>query len=222
MNYLGHVFLSGDDEEIIVGNFIADSVKGKKYRLYPKEIQKGILLHRKIDEFTDKNEHFLKIKTYFIPVYNHYSGVVADLTLDYFLASKWNNYSSIPLELFTIKIYNVLLKNYHILPVRIKSFLHNLIYRNRLLTYSSLEGIEEALSIMSFHSELPDFSATAIRIIQDNYKEMDNLCTSFISEIREYALIQKDEIFLDEEFELNTNAIAQICFGQGLAGRKAI
>lgn len=222
MNYLGHIFLSGDNEEIIVGNFIADSVKGKKYRLYPKEIQKGILLHRKIDEFTDKNEYFQQIKSFFVPVYNHYSGVVADLTIDFFLASKWNNYSDIPLELFTLKTYNILLKNYHFLPIRIKRFLHNLIYRDRLLTYSSLKGIEEALTIMSFHSELPDFSATAVRIINDNYKEMDNLCSSFISKIREYALIQKDEIIFDEEYELNANAIAQICFGQDLVRRKAI
>ncbi|MBP7506741.1 MAG: acyl carrier protein phosphodiesterase [Prolixibacteraceae bacterium] len=219
---MGHIFLSGDNEDIIVGNFIADSVKGKKYKLYPTEIQKGILLHRKIDEFTDKNEHFQNIKLFFIPVYNHYSGVVADLTVDYYLALNWSNYSDIPLKIFTSKIYNIFLKNYHIIPVRMKRFLHNLIYRDRLLTYSSLKGIKEALSIMSFHSELPDFSAKAVRIIDDNNKEMNNLFNSFINEIREYVQIQKDEILIDEEKDLNANATAQICFDQGSIKRKEV
>lgn len=222
MNYLGHIFLSGDNEEIIIGNFIADSVKGKKYKLYPTEIQKGILLHRKIDEFTDNNEHFQNIKSFFIPVYNHYSGVVADLTTDYFLASDWNNYSEIPLETYTKSIYNILLKHYHIIPVKIKHFLHNLIYRNRLLTYSSLDGIEEALSIMSFHSGLPDFSSTAVKIIKDNHSEIDKLCTSFLSEIIKFTSIQKDELIIDEQFESQINATAQICFGQGLIKRKEV
>ena len=59
MNYLGHLVLSGNDSEILFGNFIADAIKGNSYIKWPGNIQKGILLHRFIDNFTDNNNHYL-------------------------------------------------------------------------------------------------------------------------------------------------------------------
>ena len=55
MNYLAHAYLSGNDIPLSVGNFIADSVKGKKYLSYPAKIIRGILLHRAIDHYTDNH-----------------------------------------------------------------------------------------------------------------------------------------------------------------------
>ena len=51
MNFLAHIFLSGNDEEVMIGNFIADAVKGRDYLGYSDGIVKGILLHRRIDAF---------------------------------------------------------------------------------------------------------------------------------------------------------------------------
>ena len=55
MNFLAHIFLSGNDEEVMIGNFIADAVKGRDYLGYSDGIVKGILLHRRIDAFTDSH-----------------------------------------------------------------------------------------------------------------------------------------------------------------------
>ena len=40
MNYLGHLVLSGNDSEILFGNFIADSIKGNSYTKWSEKIQK--------------------------------------------------------------------------------------------------------------------------------------------------------------------------------------
>ena len=53
MNYLAHIYLSGNDPDLIFGNFIADAVPGKQYKNYSNRIQEGIILHREIDSFTD-------------------------------------------------------------------------------------------------------------------------------------------------------------------------
>ena len=53
MNYLAHATLSFGNAEILTGNIIGDFVKGKEKLTYPVAIQKGITLHRLIDEFTD-------------------------------------------------------------------------------------------------------------------------------------------------------------------------
>ena len=59
MNFLAHSYLSGSDQKILVGNFIGDFVKGKQYENYDDSIQKGIILHREIDYYTDKHEVYL-------------------------------------------------------------------------------------------------------------------------------------------------------------------
>ena len=59
MNYLAHLLLSGNDEDVIFGNFIGDAIKGKQYQDYSGSIQKGILLHRQIDTFTDSHPIYL-------------------------------------------------------------------------------------------------------------------------------------------------------------------
>ena len=55
MNFLSHLYLSGESEGLLIGNFIADSLKGSAFNTFSPEIQKGILLHRKIDTYTDSH-----------------------------------------------------------------------------------------------------------------------------------------------------------------------
>ena len=98
MNYLAHLVLSGDDDFIRIGNFIADSIKGKKYKTYPKNIQKGILLHRQIDLFTDNDDIVKRSKKRLHNRYGHYKGVIIDILYDHFLAKNWVKYSSTPLQ----------------------------------------------------------------------------------------------------------------------------
>ena len=59
MNYLAHLYLSDDGTpESLVGALLGDFVKGDDHRNYPPAIQRAILLHRKIDAFTDAHEIF--------------------------------------------------------------------------------------------------------------------------------------------------------------------
>jgi len=58
VNYLAHAFLSNNNADLLIGNFIADHLRGNNFEGYSQEVQKGILLHRKIDEFTDNHPNF--------------------------------------------------------------------------------------------------------------------------------------------------------------------
>ena len=62
MNFLAHIYLSGDNDLLKIGNFMADSIRGNSYENYPDEIKKGILLHRSIDSFTDMHPVYRKSK----------------------------------------------------------------------------------------------------------------------------------------------------------------
>ena len=169
MNHLAHIFLSGDDEYIKIGNFISDYIKGKKYKMYDSKIQTGILMHRNIDDFTDKNPVPKKAKSLFLPYFRKYAGIVVDLFYDHFLAVNWNRFSEQPLNEFVQEFYAILERNNEQLPHQVQSFLPRMIEQNRLYSYKNIQGLEQALKIMSRRTSLPDYTSKAIKILSDNY-----------------------------------------------------
>jgi acyl carrier protein phosphodiesterase len=191
MNYLGHIFLSGENELLMVGNFIADYVKGKNYLNYPIEVQKGILLHRSIDQFTDNNQYWQTIREMVRPVYNRYAGVATDLFIDHFLAVHWNSYSQYPLHVYSKWTHAVFLRNYSLLPERVKGFLPYLIQHKRFLSYSGIKGIEESLYIMSLRTSLPDKTGEAINLLNEKYEEFETLSALFLTAVIDFVSNQR-------------------------------
>lgn len=149
MNYLAHVYLSGSNPELAVGNFIADSIKGKQYLDYPPMMHKGILLHRSIDDFTDKHVIFKKHVSLLFPRYRHYSRVIVDMYYDHFLALYWDNYHSDSLEEFSLSFYQTLEEMQDLFPDSIKRVIPIISKYNWFLSYRTLSGLENILLQMS-------------------------------------------------------------------------
>jgi acyl carrier protein phosphodiesterase len=183
MNFLAHLYLSGNDADLMIGNFIADSVKGKSYVKFKPGIQKGILLHRKIDEFTDRHPITKELKSKMSLGYNKHSGIVIDIFYDHFLSINWDKFSSIPLDNFIESCHRNILRNIFILPSKIKAFLPFFIGKQRLKSYSRLDGIESVLKIMSKYTSLPSASDFAMEILQSNYAQFNNGFNLFFDEM---------------------------------------
>jgi len=149
MNYLAHIFLSRGQPDIMIGNFIADSIKGSKYSAYPAEIQKGILLHRQIDTKTDAHPAFRQSTKRLHKNYGHYSGIIVDIFYDHFLAKNWADYSDIPLADYIQTFYKLLRDNFEILPENIQKMAPVMMEGNWLLIYAELEGIDRVLAGMN-------------------------------------------------------------------------
>lgn len=149
MNYLAHLYLSGTNEDVLIGNFMADSIKGSQYKDYSSAIQRGILLHRQIDSHTDTHPSFRSSTKRLHKNYSHYSGVIVDIFFDHFLAKNWTDYASISLEDYAQKCYLILNKNIAIMPEKAQHILPYMIKGNWLLSYASVEGISNVLSGMN-------------------------------------------------------------------------
>jgi acyl carrier protein phosphodiesterase len=146
MNFLAHIFLSGDDEDLMIGNFIADFVKGNKKNEYPQLIRKGIELHRSIDDFTDHHPVTSCSKKRLYPLQHKYAPVVVDIFYDHFLAKNFSRFSGIPLADYAGKTYETLWDRRKVMPPRVIQFLPYMIEQNWLLSYATLEGIERTLT----------------------------------------------------------------------------
>ena len=194
MNYLAHIALSGDSELIKIGNFIADGVKGKKYELFPEDIQKGILLHRQIDWFTDNDEVVRKSKRRLNVQYGHYKGVIIDILYDHFLAKNWKLYFHTPLQVFTHAFYKNLEDNIDVLPERAKYATSYMIKDDWLTNYAKIEGIEKVLIGMNNRTEGRSKMNLAIKDLKDHYNDFDQDFTIFFEKLRTFSAEKLQEI----------------------------
>ncbi|QXP53017.1 DUF479 domain-containing protein [Cellulophaga sp. HaHa_2_95] len=187
MNFLAHIYLSFDDNEITLGNFIADSIRGNKYKHLPERVQKGIKLHRFIDTFTDAHPTVRKSTKRLHENYSHYSGVIVDIFYDHFLAKNWGTYSDVPLELFVDNFYDLLEDNYEILPDTTKHMMPYMIADNWIFNYSKLEGIGRVLNGMNRRTKNKSKMNFAILDLEQHYDEFEKEFTSFFEELVTYS-----------------------------------
>lgn len=183
MNFLAHIYLSGDDEDITIGNFIADGIKGKRYLKYPPQISKGILLHRAIDSYTDGHETVRQSTARLHKNYSHYSGVIVDILYDHFLAKNWKNYCAQPLDEYVEDFYGLLRKNFEILPTRVQRMMPHMIADNWLLSYATVEGIGKILAQMNVRTNNVSKMNFAVLELEKYYEEFEAEFTSFFAEL---------------------------------------
>lgn len=187
MNYLAHLYLSGEDESILVGNFIGDYVKGNQYQQYPLAVQTGVLLHRQIDWFTDRHPLVKDCASRFKTNYGRYSGIVTDVIFDHFLAVGWRQYSIYPLRQFSKHVHAILLSNFGLLPLRVKLFLPFLIQHKRLESYAGLEGIWQSLAIMGRRTSLPEEADFALEVLRQDYELIKQEFVVFFAELVDFV-----------------------------------
>ncbi len=187
MNYLAHIYLSGDSDEIKLGNFIGDYVKGNQYQNYPEMVSFGIRMHRSIDSFTDQHSDVKAVNQMLKPGYGRYSGVVSDIFFDHFLASNFDEYSVYSLPQFSKQAYSVFLANFGLLPFRVKQFLPFMIHHKRLESYARRETMIHVLEIMSNRTSLPANSQWAFQLLNQEYDRLESLFRSFFAELTTFV-----------------------------------
>ena len=189
MNFLAHLYLSGDDPKIMVGNFIGDFVKGREaLASFEKEIIFGIELHRSIDAFTDHHPIVKSSKKRLSDKYRHYAGVIVDMYFDHFLSKLWNKFHETPLETFSSNSYRVLEDHRNILPDRVKMMLPYMIRGNWLVGYGTIDGIGQALSGMARRTPYQSKMEQAADDLRENYELFEHDFLNFFPELRTHAL----------------------------------
>ena len=183
MNFLAHIYLSGNNELLKIGNFMADGIRGKQFESYPAEIQKGIILHRAIDTFTDAHPIFRKSTKRLHERYHHYAGVIVDVLYDHFLAKNWNKYHSEKLEDFVEEFYQSLHTNQSHLSERVVRIMPILLKENWLVTYRTVDGIKHILTQMDSRTKNESKMRFATEELSEFYSEFENEFTEFFKEL---------------------------------------
>lgn len=190
MNFLSHLYLSGEAEGLLIGNFIADSVKGSDFLNYPEAIQKGIVLHRKIDTFTDSHPIVEESKQRLRERYKKYASVIVDVYYDHYLAANWNVYSSESLHDYAQKTYLLIEKNKHLLPYKSQLFNEYMVQYNILVAYAELEGIDRVLQGMSRRASFVSNMEHAIQELKEHYHLFGKEFDAFFPDLQQFVNTQ--------------------------------
>ncbi|MFO7873620.1 MAG: ACP phosphodiesterase [Bacteroidales bacterium] len=183
MNFLAHLYLSGDDPDLIIGNFIADMVKGQQINGYHSGIIRGIRLHRMIDDYTDQHPVVEKSKDRLRKKYRLYAGVVVDMYYDHFLAVHWSDYSDYRLDKYVSKAYALLNDHFSILPSRVRYILPKMIEYNWLVNYADLECLRINFGGMARRTPFESGMSEAVNDLEQYYSLFENEFSLFFPEL---------------------------------------
>jgi len=186
MNYLAHLYLAGDSQESILGNFLGDFVKGSAIHCYSQGIQQGIKQHRKIDAFTDSHPVFIDSKRLISQSNRRYAGILVDIFYDHFLATQWETYSAIPLNKFTIEFYKLLEDSENILPESLKRVLPRLKHENWLMSYGDVQGINQTFHRLALRIKRENNVKDAVKDLTYNYQYFKSNFKEFFFDLMAY------------------------------------
>lgn len=188
MNFLAHILISIEDEEVMIGNFIGDFVKGSQMNAYSHKIQKGIRLHRAIDSYTDKHPIVMESKKRLRPQFRHYAPVIVDIFYDHFIARDWEHFHTVPLKAFTAIFYQTMTDYAAMMPQKVNDTLLFMKRENWLYQYQFMEGIQKTLVGMSRRTTFKSNMESAISSLEAHYQDFEKEFRSFFPELQTFAI----------------------------------
>lgn len=187
MNYLAHTFLSFGYGDVMIGNFIADALRGKETEKYNATVNNGFLLHRAIDNFTDHHPIVKQSKQRLDSKYGKYDAVVIDILYDYLLANNWSLYATITLELHAQKVYDAIECQLDIMPAKVQQSFPYIKAQNWLVNYGNYDGISESLNSMARRATFDSHMDEAIVDLKQHRSLLQQDFNAFFPEMISFA-----------------------------------
>jgi acyl carrier protein phosphodiesterase len=187
MNYLAHFYLSQNNDNLILGNLLADSMTGSlqsvKYEHFSPEIVLGMKMHREIDSYTDAHPVVRQSIHRLQPKYHKYSGVIIDMYYDHILAKNWNQYSNTPIELYSAHVYQIFEENKKIIPFKMNKLVHSMTSRDWLSNYRFEENLKWAFAGLAKRAKFISNMEFAYDDLMEHYYEFTEEFKVFFPEI---------------------------------------
>ncbi|MCB0606936.1 MAG: DUF479 domain-containing protein [Lewinella sp.] len=190
MNFLAHFFLSCDQPDLAVGNFLTDLLRNKEVRQLPDEVQKGVKLHRQIDTYTDNHPIVRQAIHRLYPHHHKYAPVIVDIWYDYVLANNWSTYSDQHLQGFADDMYKNVLDAFEIIPDRVRRQVTGMIEDNWLTKYAHIEGIRDTFDRMGRYVTKPEWLAGAADHLLEELPALEEEFRVFFPELSSYVADQ--------------------------------
>ena len=185
------MLLAGEEPIQRLGSLIADFTRGRTERLakqYPPQLVRGIVLHRRIDRFTDLHPEVLRSKQRFSSQRRRYAGIIVDILYDHYLSLHWQRYTASSRGAFITDAYRLLQENQHYLPERLHRIAPLMIEQDWLGSYQRIEEIGSVYERLSGRLRQPNSLAGAIDEVRLHYLELEQDFTAFFPDLLTHAV----------------------------------
>lgn len=187
MNYLAHAYLSFNDPEILIGNLIADCVKGKQRYDFPENVQRGIALHRKIDEYTDNHPVIKEIQKLYTLSAGRYNGVFLDVTFDHFLAIDSVNEPPEGWQQFSAWCYRQIDESINDTPEIFRRLFSYMKKENWLYNYRHKWMMQRSFERLAHRAKFLPNSADIYSDFEQNYQQLQDGYGEFFPELKQFV-----------------------------------
>ena len=195
MNYLAHMVCSSNSPESMLGNFIADFVKGNVEGRFPHAVVEGIRNHRKADHFTDSHDIFSASRRLISRSRRRFAGVIIDVMYDHFLTKSWDRYSSIGLDEFVGRVYENLGSHEISIPHPVPMVIETMVREDWLRCYGTVEGIDGTFRKISRRLRRENTLDTAVEELERNYERLQDHFHSFFPQLLAFSLTSEGHVF---------------------------
>jgi len=187
MNFLAHFYLSCDEPALLTGNFMADFIQNQEVKTLPESVQKGVMLHRKIDSFMDTHP-LVRRGSKRLHAYHHkYAPVVMDIYYDYLLYQHWDEFYDSDFQAFANHCYDILLDNLGMMPSTLQVQTTDMVNHNWLRNYTTKKGLVATFQGMKRRTSKPQHLNGAVESLQRDYNLLDAEFLEFFPEIIEFV-----------------------------------
>jgi acyl carrier protein phosphodiesterase len=199
MNYLAHLYVAEDSGAGLVGNLMGDFVKGRPEGLdYPAAIRRGILLHRRVDSFTDRHPVFRQSRGRLSPPFRRFGGIIIDLAYDHFLARDWALFADEPLPQFAQRTYRALRRHHHRLLPRLQYVAPLMAEQDWLTAYRHLHAVERSLAGIARRLSRPTPLADAGTELRRHYEALEADFHAFMPALVSFAEGERERLQRDD------------------------
>lgn len=165
MNFLAHLHLASLADSSLMGNLMADFVRGNPFDAWPQPVAEGISLHRRIDVLTDSLPEVREARQFFRAETRRVSPITLDVIWDHFLSKHWSEISpEISLPVFLAQAKSVIQPDLAVTPERFQTLNRYLWTERWMERYADAPYLEKVLRGMA--SRRPKLAA-----LSDSYQD---------------------------------------------------
>jgi len=194
LNHLAHTYLSYGDSESLIVNLYLDFMRLSEVKAIQPPYQKGIKLHRWIDEYTDTHPVVLGLNKALSVEFGRYASVATDIYFDFFLARKWDMFSEQPFDDFCDQSYKSILDQSHVLPQRLMPQVHAMLSDRWLHSFKSMEGMVYTFDSLSRRASFSNKFADGPEIWERRFFEIEAAFMEFFPELAGYIKLRWEEL----------------------------
>ena len=194
MNFLAHCVLAHPGEGYVAGGVLGDLIKGPIGADLPQELAAGVLLHRRIDSYTNRLPAMRVSVDRFDPALRRVAPVLLDIVADHCLALDWQRVVEAEMHVFTGQIYAAVAQFESWWPAGSHRFVVHMMETDLLARYDDATVIRRAMEHVLKRLRMTRLEALLDAVLDDNLPALRDDFRNYFPQLQAFAQVERTRV----------------------------